>query len=69
MRNYSPARRSRNSPSMHEGIAVWCDCCSCEAEPYWQAVAEELGIDLGSNYEPETVPDKAGATTFRGSGK
>ena len=41
----------RKSLSMHEGIAVWCDCCSCEAEPYWVAVAEELGIDLGSDYE------------------
>lgn len=37
--------------SMHEGIAVWCDCCSCAAEPYWLEVAEELGIDLGSDYE------------------
>jgi hypothetical protein len=37
--------------SMHEGIASWCDCCSCEAEPYWAAVAEELGVDLGSDYE------------------
>ena len=37
--------------SMHEGIAVWCDCCSCEAEPYWAEVAAELGIDLRSDYE------------------
>jgi len=44
----TPGRKSR---SMHEGIAVWCDCCSCEAEPYWVAVAEEMGIDLGSDYE------------------
>jgi hypothetical protein len=44
----TPARKSK---SMHEGIAVWCDCCSCEAEPYWVAVAEEMGIDLGSDYE------------------
>ena len=21
--------------SMHQGVEVWCDCCSCEAEPYW----------------------------------
>jgi len=42
--------------SMHEGVAVWCDCCSCEAEPYWVEVAEELGIDLGSDYEDEDVP-------------
>lgn len=33
--------------SMHHGIAVWCDCCSCEAEPYWVAVADELGIEFG----------------------
>ncbi|MEA2080043.1 MAG: hypothetical protein U9P00_09340 [Pseudomonadota bacterium] len=36
--------------SMHDGVAVWCDCCSCEAEPYWVAVAEEPGID-SSDYE------------------
>ena len=47
------ARKKRPHTSMHEGIAVWCDCCSCEAEPYWQAVAGELGIDLGSDYEDE----------------
>lgn len=41
----------RRPLSMHEGIAAWCDCCSCEAEPYWVAVAEELGVDLGSDYE------------------
>lgn len=23
------------SLSMHDGVEVWCDCCSCEAEPYW----------------------------------
>ncbi len=36
---------------MHEGIAVWCDCCSCEAEPYWIEAAEAMGIDLGRDYE------------------
>ena len=41
----------RKRVSMHGGIASWCDCCSCEAEPYWVAVAAELGIDLGSDYE------------------
>lgn len=40
---------------MHEGIGAWCDCCSCEAEPYWAEVAEELGIDLGSDYEDEEI--------------
>ena len=41
----------QKSISMHDGIAVWCDCCSCEAEPYWAELAEEMGIDLGSDYE------------------
>lgn len=45
-------REKRKRANMHEGIAVWCDCCPCEAEPYWAAVAEELGIDLG-DYEDE----------------
>lgn len=45
------AKKKRSSKSMHEGVAVWCDCCSCEAEPYWREVADELGIDLGSDYE------------------
>jgi hypothetical protein len=44
----TPKTRRAN---MHDGIAVWCDCCSCEAEPRWVAVAEELGIDLGDDYE------------------
>ena len=44
--------KKRKRANMHEGIAVWCDSCSCEAEPYWAAVAEELGLDLG-DYEDE----------------
>ena len=43
--------KPRKSLSMHEGIAVWCDCCTCEAEPYWVEIAEEMGVDLGSDYE------------------
>ena len=27
--------KSQMSKSMHDGVEVWCDCCSCEAEPYW----------------------------------
>lgn len=30
-----PAAASGMSKSMHDGVEVWCDCCSCEAEPYW----------------------------------
>jgi hypothetical protein len=47
----SHAGKRRKSKSMHEGIAVWCDCCSCEAEPYWVAIAAEMGIEPGSDYE------------------
>ena len=55
-------RKKRKRANMHEGVAVWCDCCSCEAEPYWAAVAEEMGIDLG-DYEDEegsTQDNRAG---------
>jgi hypothetical protein len=45
------AKERRTSPSMHEGIAVWCDCCSCEAEPYWVEIARSMGMELGSDYE------------------
>ena len=29
------------SKSMHDGVEVWCDCCSCEAEPYWVEAMQE----------------------------
>ena len=30
------------SLSMHDGVDASCDCCSCEAEPYWlEAMAEQ----------------------------
>ena len=31
----SKSTSSGMSKSMHDGVEVWCDCCSCEAEPYW----------------------------------
>jgi hypothetical protein len=37
------------SKSMHDGIAVWCDCCSCEMEPYWAEVAAEMGIEFSDH--------------------
>ena len=53
----TPATASRQpeamSKSMHDGVAVWCDCCSCEAEPYWVEIAAEMGMDLGSDYEDD----------------
>ena len=50
--NPNVSRSKKKRSNMHEGIAVWADCCSCEAEPMWREVAEELGIDL-SDYEDE----------------
>lgn len=49
-----PEGRKKRS-NMHEGIGIWCDCCSCEAEPYWAELADEMGIDL-SDYEDEAKP-------------
>lgn len=50
----TPAAASREaegmSKSMHAGIAVWCDCCSCEMEPYWEEVARESGV-VSRDYE------------------
>ena len=44
-KNERPAA-TRGETTMHDHIGYWCDCCSCEAEPQWQEVAEKLGIDL-----------------------
>ena len=44
-------KKQQKSLSMHDGIAVWCDCCSCEMEPYWAEVAEEMGIEVYDDYE------------------
>lgn len=51
-------RKKRKHISMHEGIGVWADCCSCEAEPRWAALAEEMGIDL-SDYEDDEYEDES----------
>lgn len=34
----------KKSLSMHDGIPVWCDCCSCEAEPYWIEMTKNPGL-------------------------
>jgi hypothetical protein len=36
---------TKQSMSMHDGIPVWYDCCSCEAEPYWVAAMEDDSPD------------------------
>ena len=39
-------KKSTMSKSMHDGIEVWCDCCSCEAEPYWVEAMEDFDGQL-----------------------
>jgi hypothetical protein len=31
-----------NPRMLHAGVETWTDTCSCEPEPRWQALAEEL---------------------------
>ena len=45
-----PVTSAKKPVSMHEDVPVWHDCCCCEAEPYWAAVADELGIDLDAGW-------------------
>ena len=48
-----PERRTRQRANMHDGIPVWYDCCSCEAEPYWAALAEETDADHTGSADDE----------------
>lgn len=41
-RKQATKRPPRAPRSMHEDVPTWCDCCSCEAEPRWQAVEDEM---------------------------
>ena len=34
-------RPAPKSLSMHDNVPVWYDCCSCEAEPYWEEAMEQ----------------------------
>ena len=43
--------KSQMSKSMHDGVEVWCDCCSCEAEPYWVEAME--GYDELSSHNKD----------------
>ena len=38
--------KSTMSKSMHDGVEVWCDCCSCEAEPYWSEAMKDYDENL-----------------------
>lgn len=38
--------KSNMSKSMHDGVEVWCDCCSCEAEPYWIEAMKDYELQV-----------------------
>jgi hypothetical protein len=42
--NPPPAEAARKARplSMHEDVPTWCDTCSCEPEPRWKDLEEEL---------------------------
>ena len=45
------------SKSMHDGVEVWCDCCSCEAEPYWvEAMQQASETCLPNGTKPDIKP-------------
>jgi hypothetical protein len=37
-----PAGTHQGPRMLHADVETWTDTCSCEPEPRWQAVAEEL---------------------------
>jgi hypothetical protein len=44
---------SGDSLSMHADVPVWCDCCSCEAEPYWLEAFGKPDDDEGRTPEAD----------------
>ena len=56
----SPTKKKKKHISMHEGIGAWADCCSCEAEPYWRELADEMGVDFNEYEEDEFETVKNG---------
>jgi hypothetical protein len=46
VKSKSGHNKSPMSKSMHDGVEVWCDCCSCEAEPYWVEAMKDFNGKL-----------------------
>lgn len=46
--------------SMHADVAVWEDCCSCEAEPYWVEAFAEQEASEGRDDAPSEARSAAG---------
>lgn len=55
-----PEAPAKKTISMHEGVPTWHDCCCCEAEPRWVAVAEELSIDLDADWNSAAERARSG---------
>jgi len=51
--------------SMHEGVPIWHDSCSCEAEPYW---CEAMGEGEGRPQEDDQSDAAEGAAKQGDSG-
>ena len=45
------------SGRLHQNVPTWCDTCSCEPEPRWEAVAAELSRAAESESAGETRPE------------
>jgi hypothetical protein len=45
-----PRKTDKKSLSMHDGVEVWEDCCSCEAEPYWLDAFADSRTERTENY-------------------
>jgi hypothetical protein len=41
----------KHSQIMHNRVAVCCDCGSCETEPYWVAIADQIGTVIISDHK------------------
>ncbi len=57
----SASDKPATADSMHDNVETWEDCCVCEPEPRWQALADELEAGTpGENQEGTAKPTKEG---------
>lgn len=57
MTNSEKSDAQKKSISMHDGVPVWYDCCSCEAEPYWEQAFIEGADTDGAAAKPDKAAD------------
>ncbi len=46
----SPLRPRDRPLGMHADVPTWCDCCTCEPEPRWQAVQSQPDGEHGQGH-------------------